>query len=125
MTACWNDDANLIKRARGWKDDILKTLEETKAEVEEMEQHPVGLFSRTKGFRQYFILQERRKKLAAQLDFFEDRFPSDDRLVDGPNNTKFLKEGVIAVKRFQGDKEEYHWIGTFGFRKFACGKNDA
>ena len=76
-------------------------------------------------FRQYLSLMDQRRKLEGQMDMLEDTFPPGHRLIEGPCNVAFLKEGVIAVKRFgncSGDsskKEEvYHWVSTFSFRKF-------
>lgn len=119
MTACWNADGhNMIERAKKWKGDIQKSLEQTNSDIEEMKLHPVGLLQKTLEFRQYFTLLECRRKLAAQMDILDETFPPDDRLVKGPNNMIFLKEGVIAVKRFDaGDQEQYHWVGTFTLKK--------
>ena len=116
MTAFWNEDDNLIQKADGWKDDITESLEKINAELNDMEQHPIGSLQKM-GFRKYFLLTEKRKKLAAQIEMLEETFPPKDRLVKGPSNMSFLKEGVIAVKRCQGKKEEYHWVGTFEFNK--------
>jgi hypothetical protein len=59
-----------------------------------------------------------------QLEMLEDGFPLDRPLIEGPNDTVFLKEGVIAVKRVYGGggtgriQTRYHWIGTFSFKDF-------
>ena len=119
MTACWNEDDNLIKRARGWKDDITISLKQINIELEEMGKTKIGSLTKTSGFRHYFILLERRRKLDAQLDMLEETFPPEDRLIKGPNNMAFLKEGVIAVKRFRGGQEAYHWVGTFKFQELS------
>ena len=119
MTACLNEDDNLIKRARGWKQDITVSLKQINIELEEMGQNPIGSLTRTSGFHHYFILLERRRKLDAQLDMLEETFPPEDRLIKGPNNITFLKEGVIAVKRFQGGHEAYQWVGTFKFQELS------
>jgi len=42
-------------------------------------------------------------------------------LLEGPNDLLFVKEGVIAVKRFRGameTREQYHWVGTFSIQEF-------
>ncbi len=119
MTACWNEDDNLIKRARGWKEDITLSLKQINIELVKMGQNPMGSLTKTVGFCHYFILLERRRKLDAQLDMLEETFPPEDRLIKGPNNMTFLKEGVIAVKRFQGGQESYHWVGTFKFQELS------
>lgn len=67
---------------------------------------------------QYFTLLERRKKLLSQIDMIDEAFPPDDRLVRGPNNLVFLREGVIAVKRQIGRRDNYHWVGTFTLGDF-------
>lgn len=116
MTAFWNEDDNLMQKADGWKDDIVESLEKINVELNDMEQNPIGSLQKM-GFRKYLILTEKRKKLAAQIEMLEDTFPPKDRLVKGPNNMSFLKKGVIAVKRYKGKKEQYHWVGTFEFNK--------
>jgi len=43
------------------------------------------------------------------------------KIVEGPNEIIFAKDGVVAVKRLGstlGTKEQYHWIGTFTFNDF-------
>lgn len=116
MSACWNDDGNFIQQAHGWKKDIKKSLEEVTAKLNDLEEHPIGSLQKM-GFRQYHRLSQHRKKLAAQMDMLEATFPPNDRLVKGPNNMTFLKEGVIAVKRPQGKREEFVWVGTFCMKK--------
>lgn len=116
MTACWNDDEGIIDKARRWKDDLVELLELIDAEIDS-ERNPRGLMGMVSGLSQSFALSERRRKVAAQIDMLEDAFPPSDRLVEAPNNMVFLKEGVIAVKRLQGRREQYHWVGTFTFRK--------
>lgn len=115
MTACWNEDDNLMRRANGWKEDIVSSLKQINIELEEMGQFPIRSFQKTSGFRQYFILLKSRRKLVAQLDMLQETFPPDDFLIKGPNNMTLLKEGVIAVKRVQGGHDAYHWVGTFKF----------
>lgn len=114
----------MIQQANRWMIDIKETLGKTNDDIEQMNNSPIGLIQKTLGLRQYFVLLERRRKLAAQIDRLEDAFPPPERLLSGPNDMLFLKEGVIAVKRFQGGQEQYHWIGTFDFRKMNMEDND-
>ena len=96
----------MIQQANRWMIDIKETLGKTNDDIEQMNNSPIGLIQKTLGLRQYFVLLERRRKLAAQIDRLEDAFPPPERLLRGPNDMLFLKEGVIAVKRFQGGQEQ-------------------
>lgn len=121
MTACWNENGNnMIERAKSWKEDLAQELEKTNNEINRMKNSPIGL-EKTLGLRQYFQSMERRRKLSVQLDMLEETFPPSNRLFKAPNGIVFLKEGVIAVKRYEGNKEKYHWVGTFNFRKMVDG----
>jgi hypothetical protein len=113
MTACWNEDESLIQRAKKVKEKNIVSIRKIDVELEEMGQ--------TKTFpmpSRHFTLWERRKKLMSQIDMLDEAFPPDDRLVSGPNNIAFLREGVIAVKRQIGRREKYLWIGTFTLDDF-------
>ena len=114
MTACWNEDDNLIKRSKGLREETLATLEQVGIELDGIGKSTIG--TRASGFRNYLALLERRRKLVAQLDMLEDAFPPEDRTIEGPNNITILREGVIAVKRLRGRQEAYHWVGTFMFQ---------
>lgn len=114
MTACWNTDTNLIKRAKRVTERNAEQIRSIDVELAEMGQ--VKSFKQMTG--RYFILLERRKKLLSQIDMLDEAFPPDDRLVKGPNNLVFLREGVIAVKRQIGRREKYHWVGTFTLGDF-------
>ena len=120
MTACWDEDTNLMQRAYGWKDDITQSLEQVETELNDIHQHPISTTKKI-GFRKYMELSQRRKKLTAQLDMLEDTFPPKAKLVKGPNNISYLKKGVIAVKRYQNTKEVFPWIGTFNINKVSQG----
>ena len=73
-------------------------------------------------FKDSMKLAERREKLKTQLEEMEKIYPLDSsKVIQGPNEIIFAKEGVVAVKRFRGTlgtKEQYHWIGTFTFNEF-------
>ena len=117
MTACWNEDDDVIGRAKRFKDHIVRSLQQINIEREETEQHTIGSSQKTLGFHKYFILLERRKKLAGQIDMLEETFPH-DRLIEAPDNIVFLIEGVIVVKQLRGAEEQCHWVGTFKFKDF-------
>ena len=117
MTAVWNEDMNVIDQAKKWKDDAKHAMEQIDASLQKMDA-PVGLMQKMSRFKRNLTLRERRQELAAQIAMLEDRFPPSDRLVKSPNNMAFLREGVIAVKRFEGSREVFRWVGTFEFRKF-------
>ena len=97
---------------------MLASMEKINVEIKEIEQYPIGsVQTALSDFRQRIILLERRRKLAIQMDMVDETFPPKDRLLKAPNNVTFLKDGVIAVKRFKGTREQYHWVGTFAFKK--------
>jgi hypothetical protein len=126
MSSCWKSEDNMIHKARQWKEVILTSLTKLTTQIEQMENnHTVGLVARTTSFPKYIELLKQRKQMRQQLEMLEDGFPLDRPLIDGPNDTVFLKEGVIAVKRVYGGgsgrgkiQTRYHWIGTFSFKDF-------
>ena len=81
-----------------------------------------GFFQKISTFRQAMDLVERRSKLREQLDELEQKYPLDlNKIINGPNNIIFAKEGYIAVKRLRGvmgTREQYHWVGTFTYDEF-------
>ena len=125
MTACWNEDNNVLERAKQYKEYISTSLDKVNNELDDMGKPSMGsFFQKTfSGYGRYFTLLEQRRKLSAQMDRMEEAFPPQDRLFKASNNLTFLKEGVIAVKRFNGGQEQYHWVGTFTFKKL-LNKND-
>ncbi len=104
----------MIKRARWLREDTLTALEQVGIDLDGFGKSTI--VARASGFRRYFALLERRRKLVAQLDMLEDAFPPEDSTIEGPNNITILREGVIAVKRLRGGQEAYHWVGTFMFQ---------
>ncbi|KAL7448876.1 hypothetical protein ACHAWC_000998 [Mediolabrus comicus] len=124
MSSCWKSEDNMINKARKWKETILKSLSKLNTQIEQMENNDtIGLVARTTSFPKYIELLKQRKQMMQQLEMLEDGFPLDRPLIDGPNDTVFLKEGVIAVKRVYGGgsgriQTRYHWIGTFSFKDF-------
>jgi len=122
MTACWNnEDTNWIERARRVKEHHLASLRNINVELAEI-MKMMGLKTTTKSLTKtsrYFNLIDHRNKLLSQINMLEEAFPPEDRLVKGPNNIVFLREGVIAVKKWTKDrKEKFHWVGTFTLGEF-------
>jgi len=117
MTACWNnEDTNWIERAMRVKEHHVASLRKINVELAEMGQATTKSLMKTS---RYFNLLEHRNKLLSQINMLEEAFPPEDRLVKGPNNIVFLREGVIAVKtRTKDRKEKYHWVGTFTLGDF-------
>ncbi|KAL7539068.1 hypothetical protein ACHAXR_013273, partial [Thalassiosira sp. AJA248-18] len=115
MTSCWNGDSHVIEKAEVQKEQMVRSLKQINNDIDEMEHSPAGL-QKALGVREYIVLMERRRKLVDQIGMLCDIFPPVDRLFKTPINMLFLKEGVIAVKRLQDNKETYHWVGTFTFR---------
>lgn len=81
-----------------------------------------NLFQKAIKFRESVSLVEKRGKLKQQLTELEQTYPvTSSRVVRGPNDIIFAKEGVLAVKRLRGlggTKEQYHWVGKFVFNDF-------
>ena len=81
-----------------------------------------GLFQKISMFRQSVELVDRRDKLQAQLDELSQKYPLDNgKVIRGPHNIIFAKEGYVAVKRLRGamgTREQYHWVGTFTYDDF-------
>ena len=67
-------------------------------------------------------------KFVSQLEELEQKYPLDSsKIIHGPNNIIFSKEGFVAVKRLRGTlgtREQYHWVGTFSFNEFFEGDED-
>ncbi len=126
MSSCWKLEDDMINKAHRWKEVILNSLTKLTTQIEQMENNNdtvVGLVARTTSFPKYIELLKQRKQMRQQLEMLEDGFPLDRPLINGPNDTVFLKEGVIAVKRVYGGgggriQTRYHWIGTFSFKDF-------
>lgn len=143
MTACWLTDyqnksgaaesgsggENIIAKARQWKTEYESSLSSLNTKIHQLENDDtVGLVARTRRFPQYIDLLKQRKNLINQIDMLNERFPLDRPMVEGPNGTLFLKEGVVAVKREvsgeggggegKGVGTRYCWIGTFSFKDF-------
>lgn len=122
LSSCWIKDDGILDRANQRKSKLLKSLQSINEELEELKRSSAGFFQKALGFRQSVILIERRAEFQSELERLEQTYPLDpSRIVNGPNNIIFAKDGVIAVKRFRGaydTKEQYHWIGTFIFNEF-------
>lgn len=122
LSSCWLADDETIGRAQEKRDEIVKSLQKIERDLEEIQQASSGFIQKALGFRQSVDLVERRGQLNLQLEELNSRFPLDPaRVIHGPSNIIFEKEGRIAVKRFRGalgTREQYHWVGTFGFNRF-------
>lgn len=124
LSSCWMADEVVLNRARKRKDSLELSIRQITNELEELEtiMSNANIFQKAKSFRESILLVERRGKLKLQLEELENKYPLEPgRVVCGPNNVIFAKEGVVAVKRVRGTmgtKEQYHWIGTFSFKEF-------
>mmetsp|Transcript_23866 Transcript_23866/g.50609 ORF Transcript_23866/g.50609 Transcript_23866/m.50609 type:complete len:326 (-) Transcript_23866:208-1185(-) len=124
MTACWNKDDTILQQANQWKENLQKSLDKVNKEIEQTKSTPSTLLQKTLSFGNYWNLFEQCTEITSRLRALDDAFPSQDRLSAGPNDTVFLKDGVIAVKRYgKNGREEYHWVGTFGFKDFSSSVN--
>ena len=130
LSSCWlsPDDEGSLNRARKRKEKLTQELDLTRARIDkinsqELESNPIGnVIQRAFNLRHLTVLVERKNNLARQLEEVEQTYPVDPaRVIQGPNNVIYAKEGVIAVKRLKGamgTREQYWWIGKFTFNQF-------
>ena len=132
LSSCWliGDDESVLDRARRRREDVDKSIQQISRDIDDIERQqkqsspsPMGdFFQKISLFRQSVELVERRDKLQAQLDELDQKYPLDrGKVIRGPNNIIFAKEGYIAVKRLRGamgTREQYHWVGTFTYDEF-------
>jgi hypothetical protein len=124
LSSCWNvEDESTLRRAQLRQKKMEQSIQDITRELESMEeQQGNNLFQKAMRFRDSVALVEKRGKLKVQLEELEQTYPlQSERVVRGPNNIIFAKEGVIAVKRLRGamgTREQYHWIGTFTYNEF-------
>ena len=131
MTQCWIKDERSINRAKGRKVKIEKSLDEINQNLAEWQSagDNNNILKKVMGIRQSVLDVERKTLLETQLTELDKTYPLGEAtdLVSGPYDTLFVKEGVIAVKRFRGamgTKEQYHWVGTFTIKEFFADLED-
>lgn len=127
LSRCWlpssNDESMLaLENARKEKKQILSTIELTDARLNKIRSSPPAgnllgdVVQNAFNFRHIVKLVERKKKLKSQLNEIERAYPLDsDKIVSGPNDVSYAKEGVIAVKR----SSKYLWVGRFKFTELS------
>ena len=120
---CWppssTDERVLaLENARKEKKRILSTVELTDARLNKIRSSPPAgnllgdVVQNAFNFRHIVKLVDRRKKLQSQLNKLERAYPLDlEKVIMGPNDVSYEKEGVIAVRR----KSKYLWVGRFKF----------
>jgi hypothetical protein len=123
LSRCWlpssTDESMLaLENARKEKKQVMSTIELTNARLNKIRSSPPAgnllgdVVQNAFNFRHIVKLVERKKKLQSQLNDLEKAYPLDsDKIISGPNEVSYAKDGVIAVKR--GSK--YLWIGRFKF----------
>ncbi len=121
LSRCWlpssNDERMLaLENARNEKKQILSTIELTNARLNKIRNSPPAgnllgdVVQNAFNFRHIVRLFERKKKLQSRLNELEKAYPLDSgKIITGPNDVTYAKEGVIAVKR----SKKYLWIGRF------------
>lgn len=131
LSSCWLTDAygeSTLNRARGRWEKVTKSIQQINQEIEELGSKEGNVFQKALALREQFELVERRGKFNAQLADLEQSYPLDSsKVIEGPKDIIFAKEGVIAVKRLKGvggTREQYHWVGTFGFKDFFEDEDD-
>jgi hypothetical protein len=124
LSSCWNvEDKSMLRTAQLRQEQMEQRIQEITRQLESIEeQQGNNLFQKAMRFRDSVALVEKRATLKLRLEELEQTYPlQSERVVRGPNNIIFAKEGVIAVKRLRGamgTKEQYHWIGTFTYNEF-------
>jgi hypothetical protein len=124
LTSCWIENRAVLERAQKRKDETETSLQETIQELQQIQQDSstANFVQKAMGIRQTVLLVEKKQRLEVRLNELEQTYPlQSDLLLEGPKGVVFVKEGVIAVKRFRGamnTREQYHWVGTFAFQEF-------
>jgi hypothetical protein len=127
LSRCWlpssNDEGMLaLENARKEKKQLLSTMELTDARLNKIRNSPPAgnllgdVVQNAFNFRHIVKLIERKKRLQSQLNELERAYPLDsDKIINGPNDVSYAKDGVIAVKR----SSKYLWVGRFKFTELS------
>ena len=122
MTSCWIDNEAALQRAQKRLEEAEKAIEDINNEIREIEQASSNIFQKAMGFRETVTLVETKKAITDQVNELRQTYPlNSELLLKGPNGLTFVKEGIIAVKRYRGaleTREQYHWVGTFSIKEF-------
>ena len=125
ISSCWVKNEPTFQRAQKRYNELEQSLQKTQEEISKLESKSTGIIGKAMSLRQMTLLVEKKQGIEAQLYQLEQIYPLQEttrqELLDGPNDLLFVKEGVIAVKRFRGameTREQYHWVGTFSFQEF-------
>ena len=122
LTSCWIQNEASLARAQQRVKATEQILLETVHELKELQASSNNILQKAMGVRQSVVLVEKKQKLERQLDELKQTYPlQPELLIEGPNGITFVKEGIIAVKRFRGTmdtREQYHWVGTFAMKEF-------
>lgn len=125
LSKCWNQPSNdesmyKLERARIRKKQILSDIELTEARFNKIRNSPpagnifADVIQNAFNFRHIAVLISRKKRLEMELNDIEKSFPLDsDKVILGPNNIMYAKEGVIALKR----SRKYLFVGTFNINE--------
>ena len=125
LSSCWNNDnERVLNQAKERQRRLMEGVEEITRQLDRIDEESSNgnLFQKAMKFRESVTLIEKRDRLKFQLEELEQTYPLEAaRIIHGPNDIIFAKEGVIAVKRLRGamgTREQYHWIGTFSITDF-------
>mmetsp|Transcript_85588 Transcript_85588/g.173667 ORF Transcript_85588/g.173667 Transcript_85588/m.173667 type:complete len:328 (-) Transcript_85588:107-1090(-) len=127
ISSCWIRNAASFERSQNRYNELEESLQEIQREIIniQIESESNNIFGKAMGLRQTAVLVDKKKLIEAQLYELEQAYPlektTQQDLLEGPKDLLFVKDGVIAVKRFRGTmdtREQYHWVGTFSFQEF-------
>ena len=122
LTSCWIEDDRVLERAKQRQKQLEASLQEVEEKLRQLSSESTGFLQKAMGLRESVLLVEKRASIETQLEEIAQTYPLEpSKLVQGPNGIVFVKDGIIAVKRFRGTmgtREQYHWVGTFELTEF-------
>lgn len=127
LTSCWITDEVALERAKKRYRELREQLKGIQNEIEVISSKK-GIIGTVLGIREMTVCIDKKQAVENQLAALEQAYPlqqpemgKQQKLLEGPKGILFVKDGVIAVKRYRGameTREQYHWVGTFSFSEF-------
>mmetsp|Transcript_12211 Transcript_12211/g.18618 ORF Transcript_12211/g.18618 Transcript_12211/m.18618 type:complete len:193 (+) Transcript_12211:3-581(+) len=127
-SCCWRQDDEQLKEAyriKGELEDQIAAVTKDYEDVKyQLRSGNPGWIQRCFAFRNLILVKEKRDVLERTLKRHMRKNPLDEKkIVRGPHNLIFAKEGYMTVKRYVRlsllrQREEYHCIGKFTIKEF-------